>query len=97
MRSARVAELGIEEKIEATWDIDDPIFSLRERAALEMATLFSEDYRSISDEHLARWRRHFTDEEIIELGTFMALADGFGKLVEMLGLGDSDQTCEVEI
>jgi alkylhydroperoxidase family enzyme len=92
-----VAELGIEEKIEATWDIEDPIFAPRERAALEMATVFTEDYRSISDEHLARWRGHFTDEEIIELGTFMALADGFGKLVEMLGLGDSDQSCEVEI
>lgn len=92
-----MAELGIEEKIEATWDIEDPIFAPRERAGLEMATLFTQDYRSISDEHLERWRRHFSEEEIIELGTFMALADGFGKLVEMLGLGDSDQSCEVEI
>ncbi|MGH8911437.1 MAG: carboxymuconolactone decarboxylase family protein [Acidimicrobiia bacterium] len=97
MRSARVAELEIEEKIEATWDIEDPIFSPRERAALEMATIFTEDYKSISDDQVDRWRKHFTDEEIIELGTFMALADGFGKLVEMLGLGGSDQSCEVEI
>lgn len=97
MRSARAAELGIEEKVEATWDIEDPIFTPRERAALEMATIFTEDYRAITDEHLDRWREHFTDEEIIELGTFMALADGFGKLVEMLGLGDSDQSCQIEI
>ncbi|GIU93108.1 MAG: hypothetical protein KatS3mg011_2014 [Acidimicrobiia bacterium] len=97
MRSARAAELGIEDKIEATWDIDDPIFTERERAALEMATLFTEDYRSITDEHLERWKQHFTDEELIELGTFMALADGFGKLVEFFGLGDADQSCQVEI
>lgn len=62
-----------------------------------MATVFTEEYRSITDQHLERWRAHFTDEEIIELGTFMALADGFGKLVEMFGLGQSDQTCEVEV
>lgn len=89
--------MGIEEKIEATWDIDDPVFTDRERAALEMATIFTEDYRGITDDHLARWRRHFDDEEIIEMGTFMALADGFGKLVEMFGLGDADQSCAVEI
>lgn len=62
-----------------------------------MATIFTEDYRSITDEHLEQWRKNFSDEEIIEMGTFMALADGFGKLVEMFGLGDSDQSCTVEI
>ncbi len=97
MRSARAAELGIEGKIEATWDITDPIFTARERTALEMATIFTEDYQGISDAHLERWREHFSDEEIIELGTFMALADGFGKLVEMFGLGDAEQACEIEI
>lgn len=84
-------------KIEATWDIDDPIFTPRERAALEMASIFTQDYHTFSDEHLERWKTHFTDEEIIELATFMALADGFGKVVEMLGLGDAEQVCEVEI
>lgn len=84
-------------KIEATWDINDPIFTPRERAALEMATIFTESYHDFSDENIARWREHFTDEEIVELGTFMAVADGFGKMVEMLGLGDADQVCDVEI
>jgi len=84
-------------KIEATWDPSDPIFSERERAALDMATLFTEDYHAITDQHLERWKQHFSDEELIELGTFMAFADGFGKLVEMLGLGQADQTCAVEI
>lgn len=90
-------DLGIDDKIEATWDPNDPIFDDRERAALEMASLFTEDYRSITDEHFERWRRYFSDEQLVELGTFLALADGFGKLVEMLGLGDSDQSCAIEI
>lgn len=88
---------SIQRKVEATWDPSDPVFTPRERAGLEMASLFTEDYRAITDAHVEGWKDHFTDEELIELGTFMALADGFGKLVEMLGLGDADQSCEVEI
>ncbi len=76
-------------KVEATRDPADPVFTPRERAGLEMATLFTEDHRAISDADIARWKQSFTDEELIELGTFMAFADGFGKLVEMLGLGQS--------
>ena len=88
-------------KLEATWDIDDPVFDHRERAALEMASLFTEDYRAITDAHVQRWRAYFSDEELLELGAFMAFADGFGKLVEMLGLGldkpDLDQSCAYEV
>lgn len=78
-------------------DIFDPIFTARERAALEMASIFTERYKDFSDEHLARWKQQFTDEEMIELAVFMALADGFGKVVEMLGLGSADQVCKFEI
>ena len=91
-------EQGIDRrKIEATWDIEDPIFTPRERSALEMASLFSEDYHAISDEHFVRWREFFSEEELIELGAFLAICDGFGKLVEMLGLGQQDQTCAYEV
>jgi alkylhydroperoxidase family enzyme len=62
-----------------------------------MASKFTDDYRAVSDEDVERWRRHFTDEELVELGTFMALADGFGKLVEVLGLGEDGNACRVEI
>ncbi len=86
-----------EDKLDATADPENPIFTARERAALEMATLFTEDYRAIGDGHLERWKAHFSEEELIELGTFMALADGFGKLVEMLGLGQAHQTSRHEI
>ena len=91
-------EQGIDQrKIEATWDVEDPIFTPKEKAALEMASLFSEDYHAISDEHFARWREFFSEEELIELGAFLAICDGFGKLVEMLGLGQQDQACDYEV
>jgi hypothetical protein len=62
-----------------------------------MASLFTEDYRAIRDGDLARWKEHFSDAKLIELGSFMAFADGFGKLVEVLGLGQADQSREYEI
>jgi len=75
----------------------DPIFTPREHAAMEMASIFTENYKDFTDEHLARWKHHFSDEEMVELAVFMALADGFGKVVEMLGLGSADQVCKFEI
>lgn len=90
--------MGLDEaKLAAVGDPDSPAFTPRERAALEMAALFTQDYRAIKDAHVQRWKAHFTEEELVELGAFMALADGFGKLVEMLGLGQSDQTSRHEI
>ena len=90
--------MGVDnDKIEATWDIDDPIFTPRERAALEMATIFTNNYHDFNDGQFDRWREYFTNEELVEMGAFMAVADGFGKLVEMLGLGDAEQECEFEV
>lgn len=98
MRSAEVQQNSENAaKIRAVANIFDPVFTPRERAALEMASIFTERYKDFTDADLARWKQHFTDEELVELIVFMALADGFGKAVEMLGLGVSDQTCKVEI
>jgi alkylhydroperoxidase family enzyme len=89
--------LGIQDKINAVRDISNPIFSDRERAALELATMFTENYHAFTDENVAAWKAHFTDEEFVELGAFMAHAHGYGQLVEMLGLGDADQVSATEI
>ena len=62
-----------------------------------MATIFSESYHDFRDAQFERWKAHFTDEELVELATFMAVADGFGKAVEMLGLGQAEQTCKFEL
>lgn len=62
-----------------------------------MASIFTENYKEFSDSDFERWKKHFTDEQMIELAVFMALADGFGKVVEMLGLGEMEQVCQIEI
>lgn len=98
MRSAEVQQTSeTAEKIRAVANILDPIFTPRERAALEMASIFTERYKDFSDGDIARWKREFSDEEIVELAVFMALADGFGKVVEMLGLGAAEQVCKFEV
>lgn len=62
-----------------------------------MASIFTERYKDFSDADFKRWKEHFTEEEFIELAVFMALADGFGKVVEMMGLGGADQVCKFEV
>jgi hypothetical protein len=62
-----------------------------------MASIFTERYKDFCDSDFLRWKEYFSEEELIELAVFMALADGFGKVVEMLGLGSADQVCKFEI
>lgn len=62
-----------------------------------MASIFTERYKDFSDADFKRWKEHFSEEELIELVVFMALADGFGKVVEMMGLGGADQVCKFEV
>ena len=62
-----------------------------------MASIFTDRYKDFADGDFLRWKKYFSEEELIELAVFMALADGFGKVVEMLGLGSPDQVCKFEI
>ena len=60
-------------------------FSAREKAALHYAELFKQGEHSIDkDEVYAALAKHFSDEEIIELGLFCAEVDGVGKFVKSL-------------
>ena len=43
-----------------------------------MASMFTEDYHAFTDENIAEWKKHFSDEEFVELGAIMAHAHGFG-------------------
>jgi hypothetical protein len=41
-------------------------------------------------------RRHFSEEEIIELGLFCAETDGAGKFVRSLSVLSWDEACEID-
>jgi hypothetical protein len=72
-------------------------FSAREKAALRYADLFKQGEHAIDkDEVYAELARHFSDEEIIELGLFCAEVDGVGKFVKSLNVVSWEEACELD-
>ena len=71
-------------------------FSEREKAALRYAALFKSGDGAIdSDAVYDELRRHFSEEEIIELGLFCAETDGAGKFVRSLSVLTWDEAVEI--
>lgn len=73
-----------------------PHFSAREKAALHYAELFKKSDDAIdSDAVYAELQRHFSDEEIIELGLFCAEVDGVGKFAKSMNVISWDEACAI--
>jgi len=69
-------------------------FSTREKAALRYADLFKQGEHAIDkDEVYQELQKHFSDEEIIELGMLCAQTDGVGKLVKSLNVISWEDAC----
>jgi len=70
--------------------------SPREKAAIEYADLFKSGDEAIdSDAVYARLRKHFSEEEIIELGMLCAQTVGVGRLVRSLNIVSWEEACEL--
>lgn len=70
-------------------------FTPREKAALRYAELFKQGEHAIDkDEVYQDLAKHFSDEEIIELGLFCAEVDGVGKFVKSLNVLSWEEACE---
>jgi AhpD family alkylhydroperoxidase len=71
-------------------------FTAREKAALHYAGLFKQGEHAIDkDEVYQELQKHFSDEEIIELGMLCAQTDGVGKLVKSLNVLSWEEACEL--
>jgi len=71
-------------------------FSEREKAALHYADLFKRGEHAIDkDQVYTDLAKHFSDEEIIELGLFCAEVDGVGKFVKSLNVLSWEEACEL--
>ena len=74
-----------EEKIAAVGEYrTSPLFSERERLALEFAEMMAVDHQSIDDAFFGRLRAEFSDAEIVELGMAIGQYIGFGRLLKVL-------------
>ncbi|OYV36613.1 MAG: hypothetical protein B7Z80_15085 [Rhodospirillales bacterium 20-64-7] len=73
-----------------------PHFTPREKAALRYANLFKQGEQAIDKDEVYRdLAKHFTDEEIIELGQLCAQTDGVGKFVKSLNVISWEEACEI--
>lgn len=69
-------------------------FTPREKAALRYADLFKQGEHAIDkDEVYTDLSKHFSDEEIIELGLLCAQTDGVGKLVKSFNVLSWEDAC----
>jgi hypothetical protein len=69
-------------------------FSAREKAALHYAGLFKQGEHAIDKDGVYRdLAKHFSDEEVIELGLFCAETDGAGKFVKSLDVLSWEDAC----
>ena len=97
---ARIAyENGLtEEKLRATMDFESsPHFDERERAALRFATLFKQSDDAIdSDDVYIELKKHFSEEEIIELALLCAETDGVGKFARSLRMRTWEEACSIQ-
>ena len=70
-------------------------FTPREKAALHYADLFKQGEHAIDrDEVYEELKKHFSEEEIIELGILCGMTDGVGKLVKSFNVLSWDDACE---
>jgi alkylhydroperoxidase family enzyme len=70
--------------------------SPREKAALEYADLFKAGDEAIdSDAVYDNLRKHFSEEEIIELGMLCAQTVGVGRLVRSLNIVSWEEACQL--
>ena len=99
VRSRISFENGLtEEKLMATMDfVSSPLFDERERAALRFASLFKEGHEAIdNDEVYADLKKHFTEEEIVELGLLCVETDGVGKFARSLRMRTWEEACAIQ-
>jgi alkylhydroperoxidase family enzyme len=68
-------------------------YSEAERVAIEYAERFALDHLSIDDAFFERLRRHFSDEDVLDLTICIGNFIAFGRLTQVLQL---DVSCEVQ-
>ena len=64
----------------------NPLFSSRERLALELAERMTYTEQRVTDQFFARLKEHFTDDELVELAAVVALENYRSKFNPVFGV-----------
>ena len=78
-------------------DIWSGPFTKAEKAALALATLLSNAVQDgvVDEELAAELRRHYTDEQIMELAMVIVILVGMARLLFAFDLADRERACPV--
>jgi alkylhydroperoxidase family enzyme len=76
------------EKVEATLGDykKNPLFALREQLGLELAERMTYTGKRVTDKFFNRLKKHFTDEELVELAAVIALENFRSKFNTVFGI-----------
>lgn len=99
VRSRISIEQGLtEEKLMKMEEFEtSDMFDVREKAALRFATAFKLSDDAIdNDDVYEDLKKHFSEEEIIELGLLCAETDGVGKFARSLRMRTWDEACDIQ-
>lgn len=79
---------AVAEKVEAVLGNyrRSPLFSPRERLALELAERMTYTGKRVTDSFFKQLKRHFTDEELVELAAIIALENFRSKFNPVFGI-----------
>ena len=92
-----VSGLGYSQaKIDAMWRQDYSSFTEDEQAVMELADelALNNAHGTLSPELHTKLKRHFSDEEILELGLCLSIIVGLVKLSFVFGLVEKEDYCE---
>jgi len=70
---------------------EDSRYSEPERLAIEYAERFVLDHRGIDDDLFSRLRGQFTDAEVLDLTVCIATFLGLGRLLQVLGIDETER------
>ena len=70
----------------AIGDLDASGLDERTVAALRLVDILAEPHPTVTDERYTELRRHFDDEEILELAVALSVASGWQRFIEAFGI-----------
>ena len=75
---------------------ESPLFTPAEKAAMRLADAMAGDHKNAPfDEIFAELRKHYSEEQIVELGWRASVFIGYGRLVYALGVDAIGQSCRL--
>ncbi|MGD1151388.1 MAG: hypothetical protein ABR911_00735 [Syntrophales bacterium] len=81
-----------EEKVQKMYDFKNSDLSEREKAVLRLTEIIATDPHTLDDEFFAQLKKHFSDEQLLDLGVAIGLLNGLHRFLETFGvLPDSFQ------